>query len=244
MEKYLMRMSLRLGFLTALILCNSAALAQTEFSATISEIPKSLQQQMIGHSWNPGCPVPLNELAYLKLSYWGYDKKSHTGFLVVHKSLATEVVNIFKELYVHRFPINEMKPYETYPQGEYAKHNDTVGVYCCPAQDNPKEWSSHAYGIAVDINPLVNPYYDFMVKQAWPIEGKAYLNRNQQVTGMLQPGDAAFNAFTAYGWIWGGFWKKGTDNMHFRKEMTNHYVVQRLDYRPSNTNPTLPDMEL
>jgi hypothetical protein len=239
-----MKIFMKLIFLLALMLSNSFAIAKVEFSSTISDIPKSWQQQMVGHSWNPGCPVPLNQLAYLKLSYWGYDQKTHSGVLIIHKLVATEVVKIFKELYNHHFPINEMKPYEMYPTGEYAKRNDTVGFYCRPAQDNPSEWSSHSYGVAIDINPLVNPYYDFIAKQAWPIEGKSYLNRNLTMTGMIQPGNVAFNAFTSYGWIWGGFWKKGTDYMHFRKEITNHYMIQRMIYRPSNTNPKLPNHEL
>jgi len=239
-----MTILMRLILLLVITFHSSLTIAQSEFSGTISAIPQSWQQKMIGHSWNPGCPVELNQLAYLKLSYWGYDQKPHIGILIVHKQVATEVVSIFKILYNHHFPIYEMKPYDIYPDGEYAKHNDTLGFYCRPAQDNPSEWSSHSYGIAIDINPLVNPYNDFMTKHAWPIEGSPYLNRDVPMMGMIQPGSIAFNAFTHYGWIWGGFWKKGTDYMHFRKEITNHYIVQHMIYRSNNINPQIPEHEL
>lgn len=66
-------------------------------------------------------------------------------------------MDIFRELYEIRFPIAEMKPYEAYEVGEYAAHNDTVGFYCRPTQDKPTVFSIHSYGLAVDINPLINP---------------------------------------------------------------------------------------
>jgi hypothetical protein len=227
------------GFL--LFLTTGIACAESKFMGTASDIPAAWQKQMIGRSWNPGCPVALNELSYLTLSYWGFDQKPHVGTLIIHKTLAPEAIAIFKTLYLHHYPIQEMKPYATYPVGEYADHNDTVGFYCRPAQDKPSELSSHAYGIAIDINPKVNPYNDFIAHKPWPLSGKTYMDRNLNLPGMIKPGDIAFNAFTNHGWEWGGFWLQGTDYMHFTKKINAQYVVEHMRYRANNSFPKMPE---
>jgi hypothetical protein len=115
---------------------------------------------MKGRSWHEGCPVPLDDLAAIQSSYLGYDGDVHEGVLVIHKRLVDAVIAMFRELFDAKFRIERMQPYEDFPVGEYAEHNDTVGFYCRPAQDDPSIFSWHAYGLAVDLNPLTNPYRD------------------------------------------------------------------------------------
>ena len=136
---------------------------------------------MSGRSWHEGCPVPLDDLVSIRLDYVGFDDAVHDGVLVVHRKLAKETVEIFGELFAAEFKIERMQPYEDFPVGEYAASNDTVGFYCRPAQDDPKDFSSHAYGISVDINPLTNPYRD--PKGWWPAGSNG--ERNRSAPGLL-----------------------------------------------------------
>src|SRR6056297_111842 len=80
------------------------------FQSSIQNLPKSIKKQMQGTTWHKGCPVSLSQLAYLKLSYWGFDNKPHVGTLIVNKQLAENTVNVFKKLYEQRFPIESMNP--------------------------------------------------------------------------------------------------------------------------------------
>ena len=130
------------------------------FQASVDALTAPQRDKMKGLSWHEVCPVPLDDLVSIHLKHVGFDDAVHDGVLVVHRRLAKETVEIFGELFAAGFPIERMQPYEDFPVGEYAAHNDTVGFYCRPAQDNPKVFSSHAYGISVDINSMTNPYHD------------------------------------------------------------------------------------
>jgi hypothetical protein len=96
--------------------------------------------------------------------------------------------------------------------GEYAASNDTVGFYCRPAQDNPDVFSWHAYGLAIDINPLTNPYHD--PKGWWPAGADG--NRDRPAPGLLNAGSEAIRIFMQQGWQWGGM-EDPPDYMHFGK---------------------------
>jgi hypothetical protein len=212
--------------------------AAPPFTSRVQPIAREARTRMLNRSWQPGCPVSPDDLASLTLSYWGVDSRAHTGTLVIHKNLASETVAIFRELYAARFPINAMVPYETYPIGQYATENDTVGFYCRPAQDDPAHWSSHAYGYAIDINPRVNPFRD--PKDGWwPAGSAAASARDRTRPGTIAPGTSVFAAFTRHGWTWGGF-ARHLDYMHFTKgtagsgtsPMTDQYVITGLRYQP------------
>ncbi len=221
---------LRLFLFSFLILFCTKIYANNVFIGTISAIPENIQQKIIGHSWHEGCPVKLSELAYLKISYWGYDNKPHVGVLIINKILAKETVNIFKKLYDIKYPIQEMKIYDTYGFGDYGKHNDTVGFYCRPPANGTAKYSEHAYGIAIDINPLVNPYVAKSKNIIWPAQSKNYTDRNQFKKGMIHSGDEVFDIFANHGWEWGGLWKNDQDYMHFQKFIAGHYLVEKMKY--------------
>ena len=135
-----------------------------------------------------------------------------TACLWYTADLAKETVEIFGELFAAKFPIERMQPYEDFAVGKYAADNDTVGFYCRPAQDNPKVFSSHAYGISVDINSMTNPYHD--PKGWWPAGSNG--DRNRSAPGLLTAESEAVKIFMRHGWIWGGLLDP-PDYMHFGK---------------------------
>ena len=115
----------------------------------------------VPYTWRPGCPVAPAQLRMLHLSYWGFDGKAHTGRMVVNEVVVADVVKVFRTLYGERFPIWEMVPEDAYhgSDNRAAAADDTSGFNCRLAvASGPPQWSVHAYGEAIDVNDVQNPY--------------------------------------------------------------------------------------
>lgn len=198
-------------------LVSTLALAETPpartFQASIDTIAPSERDRMTGVSWQEGCPVGPDDLAAVRLRYIGFDDAVHEGVLVIHRRLAKEVVAIFGELFEAGFQIERMQPYEDFPIGKYAAANDTVGFYCRPAQDDPGEYSWHAYGLAVDLNAKTNPFHD--PKEGWWPAGSDG-NRDRKAPGLVSANSEVIRIFMRHGWAWGGI-EPNPDFMHFAK---------------------------
>lgn len=150
------------------------------------------------------------------MTYWGFDGRAHTGRMVVNASVVTSVVTVFRTLYAERFPIYEMVPEDAYGGNDNAAAaaDDTSGFNCRDAvAPGPPQWSVHAYGEAIDVNDVQNPYVDGST--TIPPAGAAYLNRSDIRPGMAYVGGELCEAFASVGWYWGGRWSPGTDYQHF-----------------------------
>jgi hypothetical protein len=215
-----------------------SALLSAQTSPNIHPLTAAQRAAMTGKSWKPECPVPLDDLAAVQVTYFGFDSLTHDGTLVVHKRFAPEAAKIFSELYAIRFPINKVSPWESYGPDVYAEQDITVGFYCEKADDAPNEWSGHAYGVAIDINPLENPFRD--AQKGWWPKVSIPLAPRDNAKGKIVPGNPAFNIFASHGWAWGGFYVGEPDYMHFYKLTvggTNNvlerpYVATGLQYIP------------
>jgi hypothetical protein len=189
---------------------------RTPFAGTIAPIDDQLRATMIASgSWKPGDPVKIEALRLLTVSFWGFDARAHTGQIVVNADVADAALRVFGDLYAARYRIERMKLVDAYGADETTimHANDTSGYNGRWVYGAQGVWSQHAYGHAIDINPLQNPYvWDHHVA---PPEGKVYLDRSLQAMGMIHSGDAAVRAFQAVGWIWGGTWASSKDYMHF-----------------------------
>lgn len=168
----------------------------------------------LGETWRPGCPVGPDGLRRVELDYVGADGAEHRGDLVVHKDHVDDVIAIFAELYRLRYPIAKMQTVDHYPGADdelSMRDNNTSAFNCRPLGPG---WSLHAYGRAVDVNPLVNPYID-NAGDLQPKTAGRYLDRTQTDPQMLKAGDPAVQAFTDRGWRWGGAWRNPVDYQHF-----------------------------
>jgi hypothetical protein len=171
-------------------------------------------------TWRPGCPVPLRDLRVLTLRYWGFDGDVHEGPMVVNADVAEDVVRVFRRLFEGRFPIQRLHLAVRYHPGQddpNDRRNYTAGFNCRPvvtARGPLSIWSQHAYGLAVDVNPIQNPYVasDGYIRS---IPARAYRDRSLDLPGMIHPGDMVVRAFAAIGWTWGGSWNAEKDYMHF-----------------------------
>lgn len=170
----------------------------------------------LGKSWHHGCPVGPSGLRQLTVRYTGFDRRPHLGRLVVATSAVPAVRQAMHSLYRHRFPIRRMRPIAAYggSDNRSMRHDNTSAFNCRYAVANgPKTWSEHAYGQAIDIDPVENPYVlDGRVR---PAKGKPYADRSQRRRGMIEPGGKAVRAFAAVGWGWGGNWSSSPDWQHF-----------------------------
>src|SRR5262245_54891229 len=157
------------------------------FHDTIGPVPADVAARS---PWQPACPVTPEQLAYVTVSFWGFDGRAHTGELMVDATQAEKFVSVFHQLFDARYPIEEMRittqaDLDAPPTGD---GNNTSAFACRPvAGPGRTSWSSHAYGRAVDINPFQNPYKrDDLVL---PELSSSYLDRANMRPGMLVDGD-------------------------------------------------------
>ncbi|MDO7867644.1 M15 family metallopeptidase [Nocardioides jiangxiensis] len=163
-------------------------------------------------TWQPGCPVGKEDLAWVRLTFRGFDGARHTGELLLNRSVAAPVASVFRELWRQRFPLEEMRvtTRAELDAPPYGDGNDTSAFVCRPAVGSSR-FSEHAYGLAVDVNPFQNPYTkgDLVL----PELAGSYVDRDPLRPGMLTPG--AIAAFARIGWEWGGDWHTLKDRHHF-----------------------------
>lgn len=185
------------------------------FSATISPVPEDYRARMIGVSWQPGCPVPIDDLRIIDMTHWGFDGAVHDGRLMVHKDVAADVVQAFGEVFAAGFPIRRMELIEEYGGSDDASMaaDNTSAFNCRPITGSPGRFSIHSYGKAIDINTIENPYV--RGDTVLPPAGRDYLDRSDVRPGMIIEKDAVVRAFHAIKFDWGGSWKSLKDYQHF-----------------------------
>ncbi len=193
----------------------ATAHARPDFSSTVKTLPRPTRQLMTGSSWRPGCPVGLGDLRLIHMTYWGFDDRWHMGEMVVHRWYADEVVRAFHRLYDARFPIRRMRLVDRYGADDKASMaaDNTSAFNCRWRSGICCRWSQHAYGRAIDIDPVENPF-------VWsggvsPPAGADYLDRSKHRPGMVHLHDRVWWAFHAIGWGWGGTWTTEKDYQHF-----------------------------
>ena len=170
----------------------------------------------LGTTWHPDCPVPPEYLRRVELDYLGFDNQIHRGALVVNEALVADVIAIFGDLQRQRYPIAKMQTVDHYPKAddELSMQDNNTSAFNCRPMPSGNSWSLHAYGRAVDLNPLINPYIT-KSGDLQPKTAAAYLDRSRTDPGILHAGDPAVRVFTDRGWTWGGGWHDPIDYQHF-----------------------------
>ncbi len=180
------------------------------------DIPADIKEKMWGVTIGEDSPTGFDGLSYLTITYKNYDGDTCLGNMVVDKTLAEEVLCIFRELYEENFPIYSMKLMWEYGGSDEAsmEDNNTSAFNDRPITGGSSP-SYHRLGRAIDINPLVNPY----VKNdtVLPENGSEYLDRTAETTGMITADSKCVEIFKKYGWTWGGDWRSLKDYQHFEK---------------------------
>lgn len=177
--------------------------------------------RMDGVSYKQGCPVRRDELRYLKVLHKDASGRTISGEIVVNASVADDVLEIFKGLYLASYPIERMRLVDDYGGDDAASmaDNNTSG-FNCRSKSRMVALSKHAYGLAIDINPLYNPYVRWREGASTiiePAQGAPYVDRAADFGYKIVKGDLCWQLFTSHGFHWGGSWLSAHDYQHFEK---------------------------
>jgi hypothetical protein len=239
-KKYILSICFVIIFLVTYLIYNFSTkdLSMKNFSK--SSISQELAKDMIENNiWSDNCPVPLNRLSLLNLSYIDFDGVEHQdGRLIVHDVVADHVIEIFKKLYENKFPINSIKLINDYKgDDDKSMEANNTSAFNCRNIANSKNISIHSYGLAIDINPAQNPFVeiDGAMVAVHPALGVDYLNRRNIRNGMVETsfasGQTVVDIFNQHGFtVWGGNWNTPIDWHHFQVTRQQAEMVASLSY--------------
>lgn len=207
-----------LSLLLLALVYTSCLYGQDDFVA--SEIPDSVWTKMQGKTYVPNPDIRRSDLRYLRVLHWDYDGQPHRGELICNKRIANQLLTIFRELYLQHYPIQRMRlPDEYDADDERQMRDNNTSCFCYRTIAGSNKLSYHARGLAVDINPLYNPYIRYRKDGTaiiQPANAKAYTNRQKQYLYKIVKGDLCHQLFVKYGFTWGGGWASSTkDYQHF-----------------------------
>ncbi len=181
------------------------------FHASVSAVNAA----QLPHSWHAGCPVSVAQLRLLTVTHWGFDGAIHSGRVVVNAAHADGLVRVLRGLFAAHFAIERLELVDAYDGDDHRSMaaNNTSAFNCREVAGRPGVWSQHASGLAIDINPIQNPYVSSGTVS--PPAGSAYLDRHRARPGLIRADDVVVRLFAAIGWRWGGNWVTQRDYQHF-----------------------------
>lgn len=210
---------------------------------TVERIPDDVFRRMEGKSFGKGCTLKRDDLRYLRLRHWDKDGRPQMGEMVCNKAIAEDVVEIFRALYEDGYRIERMRLIDDYDADDERsmEANNTSCFNFRMMTGSRTRVSKHGLGMAIDINPLYNPYVKGNVVS--PKGGRAYAwnrdkvgsgkaaaagkvssakntaaGRDRSEVGMvIRKGDACYREFVKRGFTWGGAWTHLKDYQHFEK---------------------------
>jgi len=205
-----------------LLICSIPYLLLAKFDSHISLITPTIKQRIIkGGSWKKGCPVPISDLRYLTITYYDFDGIQRQGEMILHYTVAKDVVDIFAKLHKIKYPIKSMKLVSDYRANDYRSiEADNTSAFNCRLATGSKKWSNHSYGRAIDLNPIENPYisrsghisHKKSLKFRDRDRGKSTLSSDRAV---IKKDSIVVKLFSEKGWRWGGDWSSIKDYQHF-----------------------------
>ncbi len=192
-----------------------------------SEITDEVYQRINGKSYTENPNIGLEDLRYLKMLHYNYDHQIQVGEMIVNAQLADEVCSIFMELFQNEYEINSMYLVDNYWAGDgdstdYASIDvNNTSAFNYREQTGGGALSNHAYGCAIDINPMENPYvlYNGDTPTWSHSNADPYIDRTSGAEHMITHDDLCYQIFTKYGYSWGGDWSNPKDYQHFEKRL-------------------------
>ena len=170
-----------------------------------------------GVSYSRGCTTPRSTLRCIHLLHRNFGGHAQVGEMICAASVADELLDIFRELFDAGYPIEKICLVDEFGGDDLRsmEANNTSCFNFRPIAAGGR-LSNHALGLAVDINPLYNPYV--RGERIEPASGAVYADRTRKCPYYIRRGDACHAAFTSRGWSWGGSWRSARDWQHFEKK--------------------------
>lgn len=183
-------------------------------------LPDAVVKLMRGRSYPSGCPVALSSLRYVRVLHIGFDGHTHLGELVCNKRIANDVAAVFRELYLKRYAIEQIRLIDHFgASDELSMRANNTSCFCYREVKGSTKLSKHAEGLAIDINPLYNPCVRRLHGRTTvqPATAARYADRRTAFAHKIDRDDLLYKAFTAHGFRWGGAWRSVKDYQHFEK---------------------------
>ena len=185
-------------------------------------LSEAVKERITGISYGEGCIVPYEDLRYLNILYYDFCGDEQVGEIICNKAIAQDLAEIFYELFLAEYPLESVRLVDEYGGDDTLsmEHNNT-SCFNFRMVDGTSSLSRHAYGLAVDINPLYNPYVTWPdgKQRVSPAAGAAYADRSLDFPGKIDESDLCYRLFTEHGFTWGGHWKTMKDYQHFQKAL-------------------------
>ena len=188
------------------------------FISSIQLIDKQVFQRIYGKSYKENCTISLDKLRYVCVSHYGFDYLIHQGELIVHEAIAEKMICIFQELFAIKYPIEKLVLVDEYDADDICSMSaNNSSAFNYRMIEGTTILSNHSKVLAIDINPLYNPYVRYFDGQPsiLPENGAIYANRNLQCPYYIHKNDACYRIFCKYGFTWGGDWEHAKDYQHF-----------------------------
>lgn len=184
-------------------------------------IPQDVISRIDGVSYRENPDISLDDLRYIKVLHYTSDKTVKVGELIVNKNISEDILDIFRELFNEKYPIERMVLIDEYGRDDVASMSDNnTSAFNYRVVANTSSLSNHALGLAIDVNPLYNPYITFNSdgsENVSPSDAKEYSDRNGSFPMKISDGDLCLRLFKEHGFDWGGDWKSCKDYQHFEK---------------------------
>ena len=194
----------------------AAAQPASGFHSQIAPLSAKLRARMTGVSWRPGCPVGLSDLRLVTVTHWDFEGRERRGTLIVNRAQAPAIAKAMGLLYRLRYPIRRMQPVDAYGGSDSRSIDaDNTSAFNCRAATGSTRWSDHAFGRAIDVNPIENPYVSS--GRTSHAASRRFLDRSKRRhPAEIFAGDPAVRVFASVGWGWGGSWAGSVrDYQHF-----------------------------
>lgn len=208
-------------WMCVLACCLSSYARQADDSFSVSEITEEVLARIDGKSYPKGCIVPLSDLRYLRVLHYDADGKVCRGELICHHSISDDLLDIFRKLFEAHYPIERMVLIDEYDADDEASMQaNNTSAFNFRYIAGTRRLSMHARGLAIDINPLYNPYVRHRGGKTVvsPSGSETYADRTRSFLYKIDRNDLCYKLFKAHGFTWGGDWKNSKDYQHFEKK--------------------------
>lgn len=190
-----------------------------DVNSEVRTLGQSGERYLNGRSWHVGCPVPMSDLRVVMVRYIGFDGSDAQGPLIVHRNHAVKIARAMETLRANGFQIGQIRPVDEYDaDDDKSTAANNTSAFNCRNAYGTNHWSQHAFGAAIDVNPVQNPYVPASGQVLDP-DAERFVNRkserNKATHGFIVHNGAAVKAFAAVGWRWGGVWSRTKDYQHF-----------------------------
>lgn len=185
-------------------------------------LPDKIIKKIAGVSYRENDDISYEDLSYVNVLYVDFNGETQKGEIICNKAIASDLVEIFKELYDNAYQIDKIRLVDEYEGDDDLSCDDNnTSCFNYRVVGGTDTLSKHALGLAIDINPFQNPYitYPDGKERISPKGSEPYADRDSGLEHMILEGDLCYTLFTEHGFSWGGHWKTLKDYQHFQKSI-------------------------